>query len=48
LASKLGSKATYHQFLIADDAGEHCSLGAQVEQNEVALDWLQDVLDGKI
>jgi hypothetical protein len=48
LAAKLGSKATYRQFLTADGAGEHCAVGAQVEQNQVTLDWFQDVLDGEI
>ncbi|KAF3492149.1 2,6-dihydropseudooxynicotine hydrolase [Arthroderma uncinatum] len=45
LADKIGSKlATYHEFNAIDGAGEHCSIGANVLVNQVALDWFEDVL----
>ncbi|EEQ29246.1 hypothetical protein McanMca71_006649 [Microsporum canis] len=45
LADKIGDKlATYHEFGTADGAGEHCSVGANVLANQVALDWFEDVL----
>ena len=44
LAGLLGEKATYHLFKAADGAGEHCSLGASVMQNQVVLDWFMDVI----
>ncbi len=44
LAAHLGSLATYHFFSNAEGAGAHCSVGAAVLQNQVALDWFQDLL----
>lgn len=44
LASMIGEKATYHLFKAADGAGEHCSLGAFVMQNQVVFDWFMDVV----
>ncbi|KAF4617999.1 hypothetical protein G7Y89_g15006 [Cudoniella acicularis] len=45
LANQLGSKATYHQFLAVDGAGEHCALGANNIQNQVVFDWVQGIFD---
>lgn len=45
LANDLGSRATYHEFLSADGAGEHCALGAANIQNEVVLDWVQGIFE---
>jgi dienelactone hydrolase len=45
LASKLGSRSTYHQFKTADGAGEHAGVGANVMQNQVTLDWFQDIVE---
>lgn len=44
LAQALGDRATYRNFLSADGAGEHCSLGASVLSNQVVLDWFEDVV----
>lgn len=44
LADKIGKLATYHKFLTADGAGEHCSVGANVLQNQVVLDWFQETV----
>ncbi|KAK2599131.1 hypothetical protein QQS21_005392 [Conoideocrella luteorostrata] len=45
LADKLGKLATYHMFKAADGAGEHCSVGAAVLENQVMLDWFQNIVD---
>jgi pimeloyl-ACP methyl ester carboxylesterase len=47
LSNDLGSRATYHEFLAADGASEHCSLGAANLENQVALDWVQSVFESK-
>ncbi|MCJ1374229.1 hypothetical protein MMC20_005461 [Loxospora ochrophaea] len=47
LASKLGNRSTYHQFKTADGAGEHAGVGSFIMQNQVTLDWFQEVLDSK-
>lgn len=44
LADHLGDLATHHVFESIDGAGGHCSVGAQVLQNQVVLDWFQDVV----
>jgi hypothetical protein len=44
LADHLGDLATYHFFTNAEGAGEHCSIGAQVLENQIALDWFEDVI----
>ncbi|KAK8101306.1 2-6-dihydropseudooxynicotine hydrolase, partial [Apiospora kogelbergensis] len=44
LAKALGDKATYHMFRASEGAGEHCSTGASFLRNQVALDWLEEVL----
>jgi hypothetical protein len=44
LADKLGDLATYHLFADEDGAGEHCSLGAAVLLNQVALDWFEGIV----
>lgn len=40
----LGNRSTFHRFDTADGAGEHCAVGAFVQQNQVVLDWFQEVL----
>lgn len=44
LADSLGDQATYHLFTDEQGAGQHCQVGAFVLMNQVALDWLEDVL----
>ncbi|PTB69630.1 alpha/beta-hydrolase [Trichoderma citrinoviride] len=44
LADAVGELATYHLFSAEDGAGEHCSIGAAVLQNQVVFDWFQDVV----
>ncbi|TFB04323.1 hypothetical protein CCMA1212_003861 [Trichoderma ghanense] len=47
LADAVGELATYHLFSAEDGAGEHCSIGASVLQNQVVFDWFQDVVSRK-
>ncbi|KAL6875358.1 Alpha/Beta hydrolase protein [Trichoderma longibrachiatum] len=47
LADAVGELATYHLFSAEDGAGEHCSIGAAVLQNQVVFDWFQDVVSRK-
>ncbi|KAH0498127.1 hypothetical protein TgHK011_005400 [Trichoderma gracile] len=47
LADAVGELATYHLFSSEDGAGEHCSIGAAVLQNQVVFDWFQDVVSRK-
>jgi pimeloyl-ACP methyl ester carboxylesterase len=47
LASKLGNRSTYHQFQTADGAGGHAGVGSFVMQNQVTLDWYQNVLENR-
>lgn len=44
LADAIGSNAIYHQFKAEDGAGEHCSVGAGVQQAQVVLDWFLESL----
>jgi len=44
LVDHLGSLATHHVFESAYGAGEHCSLGASILQNQVIFDWFQDLV----
>ncbi|KAL7937099.1 Alpha/Beta hydrolase protein [Trichoderma chlorosporum] len=44
LAETVGELATHHLFTAEDGAGEHCSIGAAVLQNQVVFDWFQDVV----
>ncbi|KAK3938534.1 Alpha/Beta hydrolase protein [Diplogelasinospora grovesii] len=44
LAEHLGDLATYHYFTGAEGAGAHCSLGAEVLQTQVALDWFEETV----
>ncbi|KAJ4249075.1 hypothetical protein NW762_012407 [Fusarium torreyae] len=48
LAKQLGDRATYHLFENIQGAGEHCQVGAYVQMNQVALDWLEDVFAGEM
>ncbi|KAM0258810.1 hypothetical protein ACHAQJ_003652 [Trichoderma viride] len=43
----IGESATYHLFTIEDGAGEHCSIGAAVLQNQVIFDWFQEIVSAK-
>ena len=43
LASKLGNRSTYYEFDVASGVG-HAGVGGYRMQNQVALDWLQDIL----
>ncbi|KAH8698855.1 2,6-dihydropseudooxynicotine hydrolase [Talaromyces proteolyticus] len=36
---------TYHAFTNEEGAGEHCSTGADVLQNQVMLDWFQHIIE---
>lgn len=45
LAQKLGKVATYHLFESIDGAAYHCSIGASVLQNQVVLDWFENVVE---
>ena len=36
----------YHEFKTDLGAGEHCSLGAELQLAQVTLDWLSDVWGG--
>ncbi|CAM1503208.1 Fc.00g079840.m01.CDS01 [Cosmosporella sp. VM-42] len=47
LVDRLGDLATHHKFTNAEGAGEHCSVGAAVQQNQVVLDWFQDLIEKK-
>jgi dienelactone hydrolase len=47
LAEKLGHLATHHVFESVDGAAYHCSVGANVLQNQVMLDWFKGVLDAR-
>ncbi|KAL7790875.1 Alpha/Beta hydrolase protein [Trichoderma ceciliae] len=47
LAEEVGELATYHLFTTEDGAGEHCSVGGAVLQNQVVFDWFQEVVSGK-
>lgn len=44
LVDHLGSLATHHVFESAYGAGEHCSMGASILQNQVIFDWFQDLV----
>lgn len=44
LADSVGERATYHQYKSIDGAGLHCSGGASVLQNQVVLDWFEDLV----
>ncbi|KAK6453364.1 hypothetical protein FP744_10009616 [Trichoderma asperellum] len=44
VAEAVGEVATYHLFSTEDGAGEHCSIGAAVLQNQVIFDWFQGVV----
>ncbi|KAL7925526.1 Alpha/Beta hydrolase protein [Trichoderma austrokoningii] len=44
VAEAVGELATYHLFTAEDGAGEHCSIGAAVLQNQVVFDWFQEVV----
>lgn len=46
VAETVGERATYHLFTAEDGAGEHCSIGAAVLQNQVVFDWFQEVVSG--
>ncbi|KAH6611261.1 20-hydroxy-prefusarin hydrolase [Trichoderma cornu-damae] len=46
LAQEVGESATYHLFAAEEGAGEHCSIGAAVLQNQVVFDWFQQVVSG--
>ncbi|EHK26159.1 uncharacterized protein TRIVIDRAFT_176493 [Trichoderma virens Gv29-8] len=46
VAEAVGELATYHLFTAEDGAGEHCSIGAAVLQNQVVFDWFQEVVSG--
>lgn len=48
LAKSVGEKGTYHQYKSIDGAGLHCSGGASVLQNQVVLDWFEEVLGSRI
>jgi pimeloyl-ACP methyl ester carboxylesterase len=47
VAKEVGELATYHLFSSEDGAGEHCSIGAAVLQNQVVFDWFQEVVSAK-
>ncbi|RFU74640.1 2,6-dihydropseudooxynicotine hydrolase [Trichoderma arundinaceum] len=47
VAEDAGASATYHLFTSEEGAGEHCSIGAAVLQNQVVFDWFQEVVSGK-
>lgn len=47
IAEAVGETATYHLFTTEDGAGEHCSIGAAVLQNQVVFDWFQEVVSKK-
>jgi pimeloyl-ACP methyl ester carboxylesterase len=38
--------STYHLFTSESFAAEHCGMGALKQQNQVAFDWYQAILDG--
>lgn len=44
LAESIGERATYHQYRTVDGAGLHCSGGASVLQNQVVLDWFEELI----
>jgi hypothetical protein len=44
LFEKLGGPKTWRRFLAAEGAGAHCETGARTLFNEVAFDWLDDVM----
>lgn len=44
LAEAVGGEATYHRYDAVDGTGLHCSAGASVLQNQVVLDWFEDVV----
>lgn len=44
LADHIGGMTTYHQFEAIDGAGEHCAIGATVYQDQVLLDWFEDII----
>ncbi|KAK4083001.1 uncharacterized protein Triagg1_1891 [Trichoderma aggressivum f. europaeum] len=46
VAETVGERATYHLFTAEDGAGEHCSIGAAVLQNQVVFDWFQEAVSG--
>lgn len=46
-AATSSSNKVLHYFKAADGAGEHCSVGAAVYQNQVLYDWFEDVFHGK-
>ncbi|CAH0046982.1 unnamed protein product [Clonostachys solani] len=44
LADAVGPNALHRYFTADEGAGEHCSIGASVLQNQVMLDWFEGVL----
>ncbi|TWU71292.1 hypothetical protein ED733_001728 [Metarhizium rileyi] len=44
LADHLGKLATFHSFAASEGAGEHCSVGAAIMENQVVLDWFQGII----
>lgn len=47
LCEKLGDLAVFHEFKTVDGAGAHCGEGAMVLQNQVILDWFEDLIAAK-
>ncbi|KAK8144914.1 hypothetical protein G3M48_005132 [Beauveria asiatica] len=45
-AATSSSNKVLHRFEAANGAGEHCSVGAAVYQNQVLYDWFEDVFTG--
>ncbi|OAA40429.1 dipeptidyl aminopeptidase/acylaminoacyl-peptidase related protein [Beauveria brongniartii RCEF 3172] len=46
-AATSSSNKVIHHFKAANGAGEHCSVGAAVYQNQVLYDWFEDIFNGK-
>ncbi|KAM0738231.1 hypothetical protein ACQRIT_007423 [Beauveria bassiana] len=46
-AATSSSSKVLHRFEAANGAGEHCSVGAAVYQNQILYDWFEDVFNGK-
>ncbi|XWW96243.1 hypothetical protein V2A60_004216 [Cordyceps javanica] len=46
-AATSSSNKVIHRFKADDGAGEHCSVGAAVYQNQVLYDWFEDVFQGR-
>ncbi|KAM3509214.1 hypothetical protein MY11210_006397 [Beauveria gryllotalpidicola] len=46
-AATSSSNKVIHYFKAANGAGEHCSVGAAVYQNQVVYDWFEDIFHGE-